>query len=68
MLSREGRLADLLERWHACRQRGESVSIEGLCADDPDLTAELRRQLVVLHWIEEAPRSSRRRPGRTAPR
>src|SRR5262245_21149263 len=36
------RLTDLLVRWQKHRQQGQSVSVEELCPDNPELTGRLR--------------------------
>jgi urea transport system substrate-binding protein len=38
-------IAELLDRWHAARRRGENPSVEELCRDSPHLAGELRRRL-----------------------
>jgi len=55
-----GSLSDLLGRYLDLRARGESVAIEDLCRDAPDLLADLRREIAVVEAMEEALRITRR--------
>jgi eukaryotic-like serine/threonine-protein kinase len=47
-------LRDLLDRYFDLRARGESVAIEDLCRDAPELLADLRREIAVVESMEEA--------------
>jgi serine/threonine protein kinase len=47
-------LRDLLGRYFDLRARGESVAIEDLCRDAPELLADLRREIAVVESMEEA--------------
>jgi serine/threonine protein kinase len=55
-----GSLRDLLGRYLDLRARGESVAIEDLCRDAPELLADLRREIAVVESMEEAFRITRR--------
>ena len=66
----EDRLGELLLRWDELRRQGRDVPAEDLCADCPELAAELRRRIeVVRAWTRSSTSSrldsSRRR--RTGP-
>src|SRR5262245_58371623 len=45
-------LGDLLRRYLDLRARGESVSIENLCRDAPELLADLRREIAAVESME----------------
>src|SRR5262245_1222466 len=55
-----GPLSDLLGRYLDLRARGESVALEDLCRDAPELLADLRREIAVVESMEEALRVTRR--------
>jgi serine/threonine protein kinase len=44
-------LDDFLIRWEECRERGESLTAEELCADRPELAEELARRIEALRRI-----------------
>jgi serine/threonine-protein kinase len=48
----EDRLEELLQRWDERQRRGEDVPAEGLCADCPELAAELRRRIDAVKELE----------------
>lgn len=48
----ETRLADLLLRWEELREQGQPRSAEELCADCPELAAELCRRIEALRSME----------------
>src|SRR5262249_41383973 len=54
-----GPLSDLLGRYLDRRARGESVALEDLCHDAPELLADLRREIAVVESMEEALRITR---------
>jgi serine/threonine protein kinase len=62
-----GPLSDLLGRYLDRRARGESVALEDLCHDAPELLADLRREVAVVESMEEALRITRG-PGATVNR
>ena len=39
------RLVDLIHRWEAARERGQTLSAEQLCADCPELAVELQQRI-----------------------
>ena len=47
------RLADLLDQWEEAYERGEEVSAEDLCRDNPDLLTELKRQIEALQSVDQ---------------
>jgi serine/threonine protein kinase len=47
----EERLEDLLLRWEDLQDSGESVDVETLCRDCPELSAELRRRIEALRRV-----------------
>jgi serine/threonine protein kinase len=48
----EDRLGELLLRWDELRRQGRDVSAGELCADCPELAAELRRRIEVVRGLE----------------
>jgi serine/threonine protein kinase len=48
MTSVETRLSDLIMRWDESRRRGQTISLETLCSDCPDLQEELGRRIEAL--------------------
>jgi serine/threonine protein kinase len=52
MATREERLIDLLERWAQGERRGQPVSVEELCADCPELSGDVARQISFARWVE----------------
>lgn len=49
-------LLDLLLRWEELVDRGQQVSVDGLCRERPDLRAELRKRIEALEatsWLEK---------------
>ncbi len=46
-------LSDLLNRWHALRQAGETPSPEALCADCPEQLDELKRRIEAIGEKDE---------------
>src|SRR5262245_26940129 len=48
------RLADLLAEWEERRQEGETLSVEQLCPDDPELQDELRKRIDRCQWLQAA--------------
>jgi eukaryotic-like serine/threonine-protein kinase len=59
-MSPTGPLSDLLGRYLDRRARGESVALEDLCRDAPELLADLRREIAVVESMEVALRITRR--------
>jgi len=47
------RLEELLDQWEEAQARGESLSVEQLCADDPHLKETLRQQIAALERIRD---------------
>ena len=45
MTSVEARLSDLVIRWEESRRRGQTISLETLCSDCPELQEELGRRI-----------------------
>jgi serine/threonine-protein kinase len=48
----ETQIGDLLIRWEEMRERGETLSIEELCAEHPSLSDELRRRVEALREMD----------------
>ncbi len=48
-MAREQRIAELAALWHAQRARGQEVTLEGLCADSPELIEAVRKQIQLRH-------------------
>jgi serine/threonine-protein kinase len=48
----EGRLEELLQRWDERRREGEDVPAERLCADCPELAAELARRIQAIRALD----------------
>ncbi len=57
------RLGDLLLRWEESCDKGQEVSAEELCADCPELVAELRRRIQVLKEMDAAMDSNKQTHG-----
>jgi serine/threonine protein kinase len=51
-LSRDEQVSELLLRWQEFRQQGRHLTAEELCADCPELVAELRQQIQALESME----------------
>jgi hypothetical protein len=51
-MNQETRVAELLVRWLECRHRGEAASLEGLCADCPELVGPLQEQIDLYSELE----------------
>jgi eukaryotic-like serine/threonine-protein kinase len=45
-------LNDLLDRWEEAQERGESINIEQLCVDHPDLIEAVRLRIAALRTID----------------
>src|SRR4051794_38027374 len=45
MASVEARLSELVSRWEESRRRGQTVDVEALCHNCPELQEELRRRI-----------------------
>jgi tetratricopeptide (TPR) repeat protein len=60
----ETRIDNLIERWEELQRRGTPLTIEDLCSDCPELAAEVRRRIALLHAIGSAldTASTERRP------
>jgi hypothetical protein len=66
-MSSPPQVGDLLARWNELRERGEAVSAEQLCADHPELLAELRQRIQTLDGLAPRVTSSVQAPtARTA--
>jgi serine/threonine protein kinase len=50
-MSTDPRLSELLVRWENLQQQGQSLSAEELCADCPELVAELKQQIQALQSV-----------------
>ena len=46
-------LNDLLDRWEEAQERGESISVESLCVDHPELIDAVRQRIAALHTIDQ---------------
>jgi serine/threonine protein kinase len=51
-LSRDEQVSELLLRWQELRQQGRNLTADELCADCPELVAELRQQIQALESME----------------
>ena len=51
-MANEQSLEDLLDRWEALNEQGESITPEELCRDCPELLAEFRRRIRELTVID----------------
>jgi serine/threonine protein kinase len=51
-LSKSQQVSELLLRWQEVRQQGRNLSAEELCADCPELIAELRQDIQALESME----------------
>ena len=59
--SNDLKLQELLIAWEEARERGESLTVEQLCRDCPELADELGRQIQALRdWDRLTPDSSAR--------
>ena len=58
----EDRLGELLLRWDELRRGGQDLAVEDLCADCPELIAELRRRVALLRAINPVLDSGTPRP------
>jgi serine/threonine-protein kinase len=45
-------LNDLLDRWEEAQERGESISVEQLCVEHPELIEAVRQRIVALRTID----------------
>src|SRR5262245_50559384 len=50
----ETRVDDLVDRWELMRGHGTPLTIEELCADCPELAAEVRRRIQALQALDSA--------------
>ena len=50
----DARVDGLLDRWEVMHQQGTPVTIDDLCADCPELVAEVRRRIGVLREMDSA--------------
>ena len=53
MASEATRLSDLLDQWEIAQERGDSLSLEALCAACPELLPQLRQQVETLRAVNQ---------------
>ncbi len=46
-------IEDLMLRWEAARQQGRPLTVEGLCADQPQFTNEVRQRIRAVKTMEQ---------------
>src|SRR5262245_39465337 len=52
-MSKTAQLDELLLRWQELRQQGQSLSVDQLCSDCPELADEVKRQVQALLSMED---------------
>ncbi len=50
-----GPVSEILLAWEECRERGESIAVEDLCRDRPELTEEVARRIRILESVYRVP-------------
>lgn len=53
LMSDESAIDDLLDQWESAIERGETLSVDDLCHDQPDLKAEVSRQISALQAMDQ---------------
>ena len=64
-MENEANVDDLIDRWEELRDQGTPPTIEELCADRPELAAEVRRRIEALRAMDSALDSEVRAPRAT---
>ena len=62
------RIDELLLIWEESRERGDSVTAESLCPDDPTLRAELAEKIRLLEQFQRYFLTAKRRTSEATPR
>ena len=55
MSDRQDQIDELLDRWEAARDRGESLAPEDLCREHPELLNEIKHAIAALAWVPDVP-------------
>ena len=50
-MGNDTRIDDLLDRWEEAREKGQSISVEALCQDCPELQEVLQGKIRELAWV-----------------
>jgi len=55
MSDRQEQIDELLDRWEAARDRGETLPAAELCRDHPELLDEIKQAITALAWVPDVP-------------